>query len=51
MKKLVIPETKRSNCEYFHERINKCRKIFKKFAISSEKLIEFGYSWFSTKII
>lgn len=51
IKKLILPETKRSNCEQLYELTNKCRKIFRRFAISSEKLIELGYSWFSTKII
>lgn len=49
--KLKLPETKRSNCEQLYELTSKCRKIFRRFAISSEKLNEFGYSWFSVKTI
>jgi len=42
-KKLNSPETKRSNCEQPNGLTIKCRKIFRWFAISSEKLNELGY--------
>ena len=51
LNELITPETRWSNYEIFIESISECRIILKLFIISSEKPIESGYSWFSTKII